>query len=265
MKWAGFTLVELLVALAIISLLLALALPSLNHARDQAMATACQANIKQLYLAFGVYEAAYQRLPYGFAAMRRPAPPSGYLSNPAIDVPGWYWPNYVDLVHYKTLRERRILKCPAKSLGNRWLDEDVLCGNYGVNRSVCRSALDLPTYRQTFEGTPLSTSAVPRPGATLLLVDSGYTLISWWHVRSDPLMTDSAAIADTAYIPGLSINKEREFWQGQANDAKLGRHGGKTVNVGYLDGHAERRKAEDLLVEKGDAENYPNRNPLWEP
>ncbi|UCD51417.1 MAG: hypothetical protein JSW27_02055, partial [Phycisphaerales bacterium] len=90
--------------------------------------------------------------------------------------------------------------------------------------------------------------------------------ISWWHVRDDPLMTNGVTIADTAYIPGLSINgrDEREFWQGQTDDAIGGRHRSKSVNVGYLDGHVERQDAEELLVEK-EGNGYPNRRPLWEP
>jgi prepilin-type N-terminal cleavage/methylation domain-containing protein/prepilin-type processing-associated H-X9-DG protein len=265
MKSSGFTLVELLVVIAILSLLLALSLPGFRRVREEAMSTACRANIRQLSLAFQQYEMAHQRLPYGFAAMRLPPPPSGSLSNPAIDIPGWYWPNFIDAVQYKTLRDRRILECPAKRLDSSLLQNSVLCGNYGVNRSVCRSAADLEKYRDAFGGPPLSTSTVRHPGSTLLLVDSGYTLICWWHVRDDPLMDDAARIEDTAYIPGLSINKDREFWPGQIDDAKMGRHPNKTVNVGFLDGHAERKNADDLLVEKIEEDKYRNLSPLWEP
>jgi prepilin-type N-terminal cleavage/methylation domain-containing protein/prepilin-type processing-associated H-X9-DG protein len=264
MKSSGFTLVELLVVISIISLLLALSLPVYRSTRERAMATACQANIRQLSLAFQQYETAYQRLPYGFAAMRQPPPPSGSLNNPAMDIPGWYWPNFVGAVQYKTLRDRRILECPAKHLDGSLLQDSVLCGNYGVNRSVCRSVADIEKYRGAFGGPPLSTSTVRHPGSTLLLVDSGYALICWWHVRDDPLM-DGAAIADTAYIPGLSINKDRELWPGQIDDAKAGRHPNKTVNVGFLDGHVERKKADDLLVEKIKEDKYRNLSPLWEP
>lgn len=265
MKSSGFTLVELLVVIAIISLLLALSLPVYKSIRDRAGTIACQANIKDLSLAFQLYETAYQRLPYGFAALRLPAPPGGYLSNPAVDLPGWYWPNFVDAVQDKTLRAQRILECPAKRLDDPLLQDNVLCGNYGVNRSVCRSPADLPKYRDAFGGPPVSTSTVRHPGSTLLLVDSGYALICWWHVRDDPLMDDAAAIADTAYIPGLSINKDREFRPGQMDDAKLGRHPNRTVNVGFLDGHVDNKNADELLVEKIEEDKYRNLSPLWEP
>lgn len=51
----GFTLVELLVVISIISVLLSILLPSLKKARQQAQAVGCMSNIKQLGLAFMLY------------------------------------------------------------------------------------------------------------------------------------------------------------------------------------------------------------------
>lgn len=57
----GFTLIELLVVVAIISLLLSILLPSLQQARQQAEATVCASNVKQISLALFQYvqETAY--------------------------------------------------------------------------------------------------------------------------------------------------------------------------------------------------------------
>ena len=51
----AFTLVELLVVVAIIALLLAILLPSLGGAREQARASTCQANLHQLGLSISMY------------------------------------------------------------------------------------------------------------------------------------------------------------------------------------------------------------------
>jgi prepilin-type N-terminal cleavage/methylation domain-containing protein/prepilin-type processing-associated H-X9-DG protein len=67
----AFTLVELLVVTAIIAVLIAMLLPALNRARQQARTVECQSGMRQLYIGFTT-----------FATERR-----GYL--PALDLAGW--------------------------------------------------------------------------------------------------------------------------------------------------------------------------------
>jgi prepilin-type N-terminal cleavage/methylation domain-containing protein/prepilin-type processing-associated H-X9-DG protein len=263
MKCRAFTVIELLVVISIIALLLAISIPSLQNSRRQAKAALCGSNIKQLVLGLIAYETENGTFPYALDSTFREPPPGDYPGHLEYDRKGWWWFNYIVDYSKKDSDQAIAIWCPSRQIKNDKLKDDVLCGNYGVNQSICKSSHGRKSQAE-FIGTPLRAADIQHSGQTMLLVDAGYSMINWWHATDSPPTPLGDTIEDTAYIPGLSTNKERNLWPGQEEDAIDGRHPNKTVNVGFADNHVSRLKADNLFVEKT-GDTYKNLSPLWLP
>jgi prepilin-type N-terminal cleavage/methylation domain-containing protein/prepilin-type processing-associated H-X9-DG protein len=266
MKHPGFTLIELLVVIAIIALLMSVLVPSLHIIRQHAKAILCQSNLKQLALGLVIYENDNETFPYSLDNTRFDPPPGGHLGDPSCDRIGWWWLSHITDYSEEYFDRKSIVKCPSREINKSRLKNNVLCSNYGLNQSICKIAQgDGDISRAEFAGKPLRSCDISRPGETLLVLDSGYSMINWWHVTDvPPVSLGNTIIEDAAYVPGLEINKEKNLWPGQEQDAINGRHPNRTVNVGFADGHVSRVKADHLFVEKID-DGYKNRRPLWVP
>jgi len=84
----GFSLVELLVTIAIVAALVGLLLPAVQAAREAARRSGCGLNLRQLSLALLLHESARGRLPAGYVSEPRRAPVDpGSLDRP----PGTGW------------------------------------------------------------------------------------------------------------------------------------------------------------------------------
>ena len=119
---AGFTLVELLVVVAIIALLVSILLPSLGRAKEQTRVAMCMSNLKGLGLAFTVYTSENDDwYPLG--------------ADPELNVDNW------DFLMQPYYGSYGLLHCPSDKLTRpyeewAWPEEWRYPRSYGINRDV---------------------------------------------------------------------------------------------------------------------------------
>jgi prepilin-type N-terminal cleavage/methylation domain-containing protein/prepilin-type processing-associated H-X9-DG protein len=75
----AFTLVELLVVIAVIGILIAILLPAVQAARESARSSSCKNNLKQIGLALHAYHDLFGQLP------------AGWMADSPEGLPGWGW------------------------------------------------------------------------------------------------------------------------------------------------------------------------------
>jgi prepilin-type N-terminal cleavage/methylation domain-containing protein/prepilin-type processing-associated H-X9-DG protein len=273
-KRHGFTLVELLVVIAIIAMLIAITVPVLKTAKENAKAVICGSNIRQIQLAMTEYESQnHNKLPYALdssLSARQTTPPGDWASNSSDDTQGWWWFQFIANFLGDKFDKKTVLWCPSRWIKDIKIKPNILLGNYGVNQEICKIRLN-----DTSVISLSDSSKISHASQTVLVLDSGYSSLTWTHAML-PDQIPSSFIQnwddkrnDSGYVPGLyKVNKERlakfrkkiDF----TLDARSGRHLNRTVNAGFVDGHIDRKNADDFYVEKT-GDDYKNRSPLWLP
>lgn len=216
MKKRKFTLIEILIVVAIIAILAGMLLPAQNRARMKAHAIRCAGNQKQL--AFGLIQYAAENRDY-FPHIPNPEP----TAEPMLvwdDLINAYAPGPVLTQKEKEARfvtikgSANLYLCPADKAGP---------SSYGANY-----------YRRTYaltRGTGNSGEYNKYPG----LYGAGAVIKSGmvkFPSRTFSLVEIAIANNTLGYTSNASVQNAKKQWEGDCN-----LHGPFRYNYGYVDGH----------------------------
>ncbi len=228
-----FTLIELLVVIAIIAILAAMLLPVLTRARAIAQEAVCMGNLKQISLAFILYEEDYGMVPPGYTSY-------GTTEWNGMEA-AWgliTWQQF--MLPYAA---RELFICPgakgpsgssAATYGPFWWM------NYGLSETRSCGKAD-----PAFAGWS-STRDLTYPEQTMQAMDGGNYQLNW-DEECIPLgggqgMYYIPGTTSFSYAPGSGSEMP-----GMLEDFTFGRHPGRNVNVGYFDGHVARRTGQSVV------------------
>ena len=224
----GFTLVELLVVIAVISVLAAVLAPALTAGLDRAQAGKCKSNIRQLYIAntlyaaeHGSYVAAASDI-FGADLVRW----HGTRSSRQQPFDGTRGPLYEYLS-----RSDGIRGCPSfKNFrsGAAFSAFEDSCGGYGYNDRGVGSRAYWVGYRAAAVSNGMPPSAIREPASTVMFCDTAYP-----QPRSNPSYLIEYSFAESYQFLD---NQQPPAASGQADPTIHFRHRGQ-ANVVWCDGH----------------------------
>ena len=215
----AFTLIELLIVIAIIAILAAILFPVFARARENARRASCMSNLKQIGLGVMQYTQDYdEKLPRSAVCGPELLESGGLSTNSdcASPAPGNYYHLWWHQM-YPYVKSTQVFICPSTTA--TWSGGYVPSSYvYGLNGNLSGLAL----------------AAIPQVAITPMIADATYYVM-------DP---DHDCYSGT----GVSSNSWCTSGTSDNSDAPLARHL-DTFNMVFADGHAKSQKLNDWLTE----------------
>ena len=203
---SGFTLVELLIVIAIVAILMALLFPAVSSMKARANSVRCVNNLRQLYQGSLLYLADHDQK---FWPAYWTGGAGWYYDNAGVDEAHGplYYINYS--INRDHLRSGTAMDCPANAEGwALWMLD------YGYNACLCPMAAGGPS--------PYSMAAITQPSKVLLFMDGRQYAFFPYQTPSDPSQRFPKATSG-AFV-----------------------HPNKTANCLFVDGHVQSMTEADL-------------------
>ncbi|MGE4301341.1 MAG: prepilin-type N-terminal cleavage/methylation domain-containing protein [Victivallaceae bacterium] len=233
-----FTLVELLVVVAIIAILAGILLPTVNSARQRALATECVNNMKQITGYLQNYSSEPQhknRLPVEYYVNSKDSTdPLNKMTwmEQLVKVSGAPSGTVVSTTDGNKLTLSKIFYCPADSDP----EMDYNTTSYAINYYLTRPNTKKPTE------AAVNIATIKNPSSLAVLFENP---------------KNTTPEVDQKYISAClqdMINKRAvDDEENESPLAFMCRHPGETTNIGYMDGHVAPLSREELynLVKDG--------------
>jgi len=233
----GFTLVELLVVVAIIALLAGLLLPVFAQARERARQVACLSNVRQLGMAVAMYSGDHDEVLLLCTNYGIPTTSTGRI-----------WPETIQ----PYVRSAQILTCPSsrlRSAATSWADRGQQSIGYNSLTGYDPAGLEAPT-------SAMSLGALDDPARSVLFADTpdGPTSAKYRGYCFDPTQgrpnpldwrLSTSLVADVDLVAGSSLPPSRlkpVFCRHFATGGNSG-----TATLLLADGHAKPYTAASIL------------------
>jgi prepilin-type N-terminal cleavage/methylation domain-containing protein len=248
----GFTLVELLVVIALIGMLVALLMPALASAKSKDARLTCINNLKQVGLAFRVWEGDHNdRYPMQVAAS------SGgvneflghSLGSATASVPSrGYAPGMTFMVMSNELSTAKILFCPADNIHSSFATNfsyfDLLyisgvpppSGNVGPQRGEDSTSSSKVSYFVNGDATEANPQDIMTGDDNIGNNTSSLTMASGWRfgASSSSASVTQASSSTTVGITTTSFSSANNNWAWTAKDFHQ-----KSGNLGFSDGSCQ--------------------------